>query len=110
MSVEGVGRGSAGLACSSGGGTPPMRTLRATSSFLILPIGLAGRASPGGLFTKREGAPSGGNKPLRVAPGEPGSSVVADREPPQRSRPSTGRISGRVVDETGEPLPDVRVR
>ncbi|WP_020466742.1 redoxin family protein [Singulisphaera acidiphila] len=51
-----------------------------------------------------------GDKKYPVVTGEPGSSIVADVTPTEPSVRSKGRISGRVVDETGEPLPNVRVR
>lgn len=87
-----------------------LRTLRATTSFLILPIYLAGCASTSGVSSKIRTVASVGDRPLPVVSGEPGASVVADRVAPERARNDSGRISGRVVDENGNPRPDVRVR
>ncbi|WP_406699719.1 redoxin domain-containing protein [Singulisphaera sp. Ch08] len=88
-----------------------MHTLRISASLLLLPLlCLAGCASTTGVPSKAKTVASVGDKTFPVVTGEPGASVVADVETPQPSVRSKGRISGRVVDETGEPLPDVRVR
>ena len=88
-----------------------MHTLRTSTSLLLLPLlCLAGCASTSGVSSKMKTVASVGDKKYPVVTGEPGSSVVADVVPTEPSVRSKGRISGRVVDETGEPLPDVRVR
>jgi thiol-disulfide isomerase/thioredoxin len=53
-----------------------------------------------------------GDRPLPVVTGEPGASVAADRAPPERHshRDSEGEISGRVVDDQGEPVAGAEVR
>lgn len=88
-----------------------MRTLRTSPCLLILPLCLAGCASTtGGVSTKMKTVASVGDKQLPVVTGAPGSSVVADVQAPERPMRSEGRISGRVFDENGNPLPNVRVR
>lgn len=57
-----------------------------------------------------------GDKPLPVVTGEPGSTVSADESSTNEAAPrrtgtrSEGRISGRVYDMDGQPVPDARVR
>jgi thiol-disulfide isomerase/thioredoxin len=51
-----------------------------------------------------------GDKTLPVVSGEPGASVMAERVEPVRPRRPEARISGRVVDENGDPVSGVRVR
>ncbi len=85
---------------------------------LILGLGLFGCSATSG---PRTGAVSKmktflavGDKPLPVVSGEPGSSIAAVTSsevdaPARRVRPD-GRISGRVYDTEGRPVPDARVR
>ncbi|SIN79677.1 Thiol-disulfide isomerase or thioredoxin [Singulisphaera sp. GP187] len=89
-----------------------MHTLRTSTSLLLLPLllCLAGCASTSGVSSKMQTVASVGDKKYPVVTGEPGASVVADAAPAEPSVRAKGRISGRVVDDTGEPLPDVRVR
>lgn len=88
-----------------------MHTLRTSTRLLLLPLlCLAGCASTSGVSSKMQTVASVGDKKYPVVTGEPGSSIVADVTPTEPSVRSKGRISGRVVDETGEPLPNVRVR
>jgi len=91
---------------------------------LVLPLGLAwGLAGCSSTAGPRTGALSKmktnlaiGEKPLPVVTGEPGSVVAADEavDPsPRRGRSRAnlqGRISGRVFDTQGRPVPDARVR
>lgn len=54
-----------------------------------------------------------GDRPLRVVTGEPGSAVASDVAPSPLARSSSrgeGRISGRVYDEEGRPVPGATVR
>ncbi len=52
-----------------------------------------------------------GDKPLPIVTGEPGTgSLRAEPEDIDRPAPSGSRISGRVYDERGKPVPDVKVR
>jgi len=90
-----------------------MRPLRSSPGLLrlLLPLCLAGCASTtGGVPSNIKTVASVGDKALPVVTGEPGSTVVADDHIPERTRRAEGRISGRVFDENGDPLPDVRVR
>lgn len=88
-----------------------MHTLRISTRLLLLPLlCLAGCASTSGVSSKMQTVASVGDKRYPVVTGEPGSSVVADVAPTEPSVRSKGRISGRVVDESGEPLSNVRVR
>lgn len=88
---------------------------------LALPLGVApaGCSSTSGLRTgantKMKTFLAVGDKPLPVVSGEPGSTVTAEadgeRVAPRRkgARPE-GRISGRVFDADGRPVPEARVR
>ncbi len=87
-----------------------MRTLRTTTLILILPGLLTGCASTSGVAPRIRTVASVGDKPLPVVTGTPGSSVRAEVATPDRPRRTDGRISGRVVDDKGEPMPNVRVR
>src|SRR5262249_46581429 len=88
----------------------PMRTLRVTPWFLILPLSVAGCAATSGISPKMRTIASVGDRPQPVVTGEPGASVVADRPVPPPSVRRDARISGRVFDEQGEPVADARVR
>ncbi len=85
---------------------------------LALGFGLAGCANTSGL---RTGGPSRmktflsvGDKPSPGSTGEPGSKVAADSDPSagvlRRNKRTDARISGRVVDGDGHPVPEARVR
>ncbi|HMB04910.1 MAG TPA: redoxin domain-containing protein [Isosphaeraceae bacterium] len=91
-----------------------MPPLRRSPCLLILPLALAGCASTSGFRSgvspKMRTVASIGDKPLNVTTGEPGQAVTAETEAPERRSRSDGRISGRVVDEQGEPVPFARVR
>jgi thiol-disulfide isomerase/thioredoxin len=79
-------------------------------------LGLVGCSSTSGLrpaaTPKMRTVASIGDKPLPIVTGEPGDSLTAENETPERhSRAgSDGRISGRVVDENGEPVANAQVR
>jgi thiol-disulfide isomerase/thioredoxin len=51
-----------------------------------------------------------GDKPLPVVTGEPGAQLSSDEPPLDRRRDIEGRVSGRVVDAEGKPVPRARVR
>jgi thiol-disulfide isomerase/thioredoxin len=51
-----------------------------------------------------------GDHPLPASIGEPGSRVVAEAEEPEPKLNSKRRISGRVIDEAGDPVPGATVR
>jgi thiol-disulfide isomerase/thioredoxin len=82
---------------------------------LIFPVALAGCASMqnlhSGVSPKIRTVASVGDKPVSVTTGEPGQTITAESDlPDRRQAKSEGRISGRVVDEQGEPVPFARVR
>ena len=88
---------------------------------IALMLGLSGCAStPGqqrsGPLSKMKTYLAVGDKPLPVVSGEPGSTISAsepsdvDPPSPRRSGKGDGRISGRVYDADGRPVPDARVR
>lgn len=93
-----------------------MRTLRRPTVLLLLAVFLAspGCSSTAGLRTgaapKIRTIASVGDKPLPAEAGEPGSSVAADEYTPERRVNKDGRVSGRVFDEKGDPVPNARVR
>ncbi len=93
-----------------------MRTLSRQSAILLLlaSCSLAGCTSTSGIRTstapKARTVVSIGDKPLPVVTGEPGSSVAADDYTPERKPANEGRVSGRVFDEKGQPVPNVQVR
>src|SRR4051812_44182818 len=95
-----------------------MSTLRLTVGLLLLTLllGLAGCSSTSRFRTaatpKLRTIASVGDRRLPVVSGEPGDSMTAENDTPER-RPradSEGRVSGRVVDEDGEPVANARVR
>ena len=51
-----------------------------------------------------------GDKPLPIVAGEPGASLRVEPEDIDRPASSGARISGRVYDERGKPVPGVKVR
>jgi thiol-disulfide isomerase/thioredoxin len=51
-----------------------------------------------------------GDRPLPPVAGTPGETVVAGQEEPDRKPSADGRISGRVLDVWGNPVPNARVR
>ena len=94
--------------------TTPMRRHRFLWSFLLLPACLAGCSTTVG--SRFGGTPQAksiavvGDRPQPATAGEPGGKVAAsDPEPEPRLNPKT-RISGRVVDNQGEPVPNATVR
>ena len=93
-----------------------MRTLRRPSVLLVLTAILAplGCSSTAGVRTgaapKVRTIAAVGDKTLPAEAGEPGSSVAADDYTPERRVDPNGRVSGRVYDEKGDPVPNARVR
>ncbi len=92
-----------------------MRILRSSLCLLILAVGLG--CSQTGVF--RPSAPTNsnvrtiasvGDKPLPIVAGEPGASLRAETEEPEPPRNSGSRVSGRVYNDRGKPVPGVRVR
>ncbi|MBX6316435.1 MAG: carboxypeptidase regulatory-like domain-containing protein, partial [Isosphaeraceae bacterium] len=69
-----------------------------------VPRGMAGREP------RIQTLASVGGKPLPPVAGTPGASIVVDEYDPSLPPTDDGRISGRVVDEQGQPVPDVEVR
>ncbi len=97
-----------------------MRRHRYLWSFLLLPVVLAGCSTTvGSRFggsSQFGGTPQSksiavvGDRPQPATTGEPGGQVVADAHEPEPRRNPKARISGRVVDDQGEPVPNVTVR
>ena len=102
-----------------------MSTLKRTSHLLCVSVALAiclsGCASTPkqqstGPLSKMKTYLAVGEKPLPVVTGEPGSTISAaepsdvDPPSPRPARKPDGRISGRVYDSEGRPVPEARVR
>ena len=81
---------------------------------LLLVLALAGCSSTIG--SKFGGNPESrsvvvnGDHPLPATVGEPGGQVAAETAEPEPKRNPKARISGRVLDESGKPVPDATVR
>ncbi len=95
-----------------------MRIPRLTHCLLALVCTLAGCTQTGGFRSTATGNSSSnirtvasiGDKPIPIVAGEPGLSSRAETEEIDLP-PSTGaRISGRVYDERGRPVPNAKVR
>lgn len=91
-----------------------MRTPSLYRGLLILPLFTFG-CSQGWTVRKPPGddvktVASVGDKALPIRSGTPDSSVRAQDPEPLLTTPSRGRISGRVYDERGKPVPGARVR
>ncbi len=87
-------------------GTTLRRVLTATP---LLLVGCTSVMGPGVAPQVRTVA-SVGDRALPIVDGPPGDTVVASAEPPEVKVRSEGRVSGRVVDERGEPVPNASVR
>ncbi|WP_422929767.1 redoxin domain-containing protein [Singulisphaera sp. PoT] len=87
-----------------------MPTLRSATLILILPAFFTGCATTAGVSPNIRTVASVGDKTLPVVTGEPGSSVRTEVATPDRPRRNQSRISGRVVDDQGEPMANVKVR
>ncbi|MHC5541542.1 carboxypeptidase regulatory-like domain-containing protein, partial [Singulisphaera rosea] len=87
-----------------------MHTLRVTARLLIMPLCLAGCASTQGVSSKYQTITSVGDKTQPVVADNAGERVEADQPAADRPRRTEGRISGRVYDENGDPVPNVDVR
>ncbi len=99
----------------SGGGDRYMR-MRSTTVCLLTLCQLAGCSQTGAI---RPGASSSsdmrtvasvGDRPLPVVAGEPGSSLRTEVDDVELPESSGSRISGRVYDERGKPVPNAKVR
>ena len=91
-----------------------MRTPSLYRGLLILPFCMFG-CSQGWTVRKPPGddvktVASVGDKSLPIRSGTPDSSVRAQDPEPMITTPSRGRISGRVYDERGKPVPGAKVR
>ena len=91
-----------------------MRSFHSTACLLSMVAIVAGCSQTGSL---RSSSPSDlktsasvGDKPLPIVAGEPGASLRVEPEDIDRPAPSGARISGRVYDERGKPVPGVKVR
>lgn len=91
-----------------------MRTRVSSTLVLAFAALLSGcsstRTFPSGVSPKMQSIASIGDKPLPVVGGEPGAKVVAESDRPARTGKPEGRISGRVVDAQGDPVPNATVR
>jgi thiol-disulfide isomerase/thioredoxin len=91
-----------------------MRIPRSTCYLLALFCGFAGCAQTGAARSNPASnvrtVASVGDKPLPIVAGEPGSSLRAETEELDLPESAGSRISGRVYDERGKPLPNARVR
>src|SRR5271166_1806983 len=95
-------------------GERPMRTPSLYRSLLILPLCMFG-CSQNWTVRKPPGddvktVASVGDNSLPIRSGTPDSSVRAQDTEPIPPTPSRGRISGRVYDERGKPVPSAKVR
>ena len=91
-----------------------MRNIRLALCLLAIFCTHAGCSQTGGV---RPNSPSNmrtvasvGDKPLPSVSGEPGSSLRADADELDLPPSSGARISGRVYDERGKPVPNAKVR
>jgi thiol-disulfide isomerase/thioredoxin len=91
-----------------------MRSAPLTFCLLTLVCTFAGCSQTGGF---RANTPSNlktvasvGDKPLPIVAGEPGASLRAETEELDRPASSGSRLSGRVYDERGKPVPGAKVR
>ena len=93
----------------------PMKFLpkRLAWSLWVIPILAAGCTSTGqsryAINPKAQSIAVVGDRPVAVASGEPGAQVIAEADRDPKLDPKA-RISGRVVDENGEPVRGVTVR
>src|SRR5271165_2788400 len=107
-------RSSAARRSDSEEGERPMRTPSLYRSLLILPLCMSG-CSQNWTVRKPPGddvktVASVGDNSLPIRSGTPDSSVRAQDTEPIPPTPSRGRISGRVYDERGKPVPGAKVR
>src|SRR5947209_3442952 len=91
-----------------------MRLHRHCGPLFLLPVVLAGCSTTVG--SRFGGTPHSrsiavvGDQPMPASAGEPGGKVAADVVDPEPRRNPKTRISGRVVDESGEPVANATVR
>ncbi len=91
-----------------------MRSSPSTLCLLSMVCLIAGCSQTGALRSSNTSdvrtIASVGDKPLPIVSGEPGASLRAETEDIERPTPRGSRISGRVYDERGKPVSDVKVR
>jgi thiol-disulfide isomerase/thioredoxin len=97
--------------------TPTMHTMSFNPRLWLLPIAFLGLgcASTGGFGRPSEDMKprtiaSIGDRPISATTGSPDSSAIASLDTTDRNRSGRDLISGRVVDDRGEPVPNARVR
>lgn len=87
---------------------------RVTPGLLLLTLGLCGCSHTGALRAtvpdEVKTTASIGDRALPVVAGEPGASLRVDTDNLDLPRTARSRISGRVYDEEGRPVPNARVR
>jgi thiol-disulfide isomerase/thioredoxin len=99
----------------SGGGKREMRSSPLILCLLSLVSVVVGCSQTGALRSSNTSdvrtIASVGDKPLPIVAGEPGAgSLRVETEPTDRPERKGSRISGRVFDDRGKPVPDVNVR
>lgn len=91
-----------------------MRISRMLPGLLIFPLGMLGCSQTWGVRSNSADGvrtvASVGDRTLPIREGTPDSSVQADEAEPLVSPSNRVRISGRVYDDRGEPVPGARVR
>jgi thiol-disulfide isomerase/thioredoxin len=91
-----------------------MRNKRTTFCLLIVVCTHVGCSQTGGVRPTQPSnvrtVASVGDKPLPSVSGEPGSSLHADNDDLDLPASSGSRISGRVFDDRGKPVPNAKVR
>ncbi len=91
-----------------------MRRQHFARALLLLLVGIAGCSSTSGSKVGSKmparSIPVVGDRTLPASVGDPGEQVAAEVAEPEPRRNPLARISGRVVDDRGRPVPDATVR
>ena len=91
-----------------------MRISRMLRSLLVLPLGIFGCSQPWGVRPNSADSvktvASVGDRSMPIRSGTPDSAVQADEREPLVTSSSRVRISGRVYDVRGKPVPGAKVR